>query len=77
MIGRISVAIGPAAGALLAGNRTAGVILAAGAAAVVLLATIGAGIDALPEWTERWEKSRDLVSKGRHRRKRRKLGGRP
>jgi hypothetical protein len=75
MIGKITVAIGPAAGALISGNRTASVILAGAAAGVLLLTTIGAAINALPEWSERWEQSRDRISRGRHLRKKRRLRG--
>ncbi|HEX9482456.1 MAG TPA: hypothetical protein VF927_10175 [Solirubrobacteraceae bacterium] len=74
-MGRVGMAVGPAAGALISGNRTAGVILAATAAAVLLLTSIGTAINALPEWFERWERSRDRISRGRHLRKTRTLRG--
>jgi hypothetical protein len=72
MIMRAVVATVPAAGALLSSNSTASVIMASAVAAVLLSLPIGRALDHFPEWAERVEQARETISKGRHRRKKRR-----
>jgi hypothetical protein len=77
MIERAVMATVPAAGALLSSNSTASVIMAASVAAVLLSSPIGRALNHFPEWAERVEQAREVISKGRHRRKKRRATKRP